>query len=411
MSDNFAYEHSLPCLNPGCKSNGKPHPNCRCYSGGEGPKISASQEEHYFGFAKGGQVCAQNMKHHPDCIYYSEGGEVHEHHSAVQHGLLGLLKDVGHGKLADPNKHIKDLDKIKGHLSEGDPGKAARIFNDHALAGASSKKNSNQILGQLSGAIVSNQSNPDGLKSASEYLSNIKRGHDKVDEHMNSMLGAKSNMNIKPDSASSMALGNHLQDLQAEPSKLLDIGGSLGHYLPDQATRLGALATTAIQYFDTIKPKPIQNAPLDTVPRVDKMAQGKYDRQLEIAQQPSLALQHVKNGTLQPNDIVTLKTLYPGLYESMVQKAGQALIKAKNDNVEIPYKQKRSLSLLLGQPLDSTMTTSAMQAIIKSQGPQQINNQAKAQKKPPSDTEFAQINKVDKMSLTPLEARQVNRKD
>ena len=52
----------LPCLNPHCKSHGKPHPNCRCYSGGE--------------FAKGGKVksyCETKQPHKPGCMY-AQGG-------------------------------------------------------------------------------------------------------------------------------------------------------------------------------------------------------------------------------------------------------------------------------------------------------------------------------------------------
>lgn len=52
-----------PCLNPNCKSHGKPHPNCRCY-----------------GMASGGEVghfCDGPKAHHSDCEYYmAEGGEI-----------------------------------------------------------------------------------------------------------------------------------------------------------------------------------------------------------------------------------------------------------------------------------------------------------------------------------------------
>jgi hypothetical protein len=59
----FAYYHHLPCLNPSCKSHGRPHPNCRCYSNK---------------MAKGGVIdhfCATNQKHQKGCEYFQEGGE------------------------------------------------------------------------------------------------------------------------------------------------------------------------------------------------------------------------------------------------------------------------------------------------------------------------------------------------
>lgn len=50
-----------PCKNPNCKSYGKVHPNCRCYSQ----------------MAKGGEVsyCASGKPHQKGCHYFAEGGD------------------------------------------------------------------------------------------------------------------------------------------------------------------------------------------------------------------------------------------------------------------------------------------------------------------------------------------------
>ena len=60
--------HYLPCLNPSCKSHGRPHPNCRCYSGGG----------EYERFAGGGKVsfCSSDRAHQEGCEYYSGGGKI-----------------------------------------------------------------------------------------------------------------------------------------------------------------------------------------------------------------------------------------------------------------------------------------------------------------------------------------------
>lgn len=58
--DTKAYDAGLPCKNPNCKSNGRPHPNCHCYSHmAEGGRID---------------VCASNSRHDSGCEYYAEGG-------------------------------------------------------------------------------------------------------------------------------------------------------------------------------------------------------------------------------------------------------------------------------------------------------------------------------------------------
>lgn len=64
---NSAYDAGLPCLNPHCRSHGQPHPNCRCYSGGEN-------------FADGGEVmklryCAHGKPHAQGCEYMADGGD------------------------------------------------------------------------------------------------------------------------------------------------------------------------------------------------------------------------------------------------------------------------------------------------------------------------------------------------
>lgn len=74
---NYAYDAGLPCLNPHCKSHGRPHPNCRCYSSGEH-------------FAGGGEVsklryCAHGMPHDASCEY-AHGGGVSEQGRDIRHG-------------------------------------------------------------------------------------------------------------------------------------------------------------------------------------------------------------------------------------------------------------------------------------------------------------------------------------
>lgn len=422
--DTFAYDHGLPCKNPHCRSYGRPHPNCRCYFGGEG-------------YAAGGTVCASCIPHLPTCEYFKEGGAValpHEHHAAIPHGLHGLLTNVGRAKMAEPEKHSRLLDEAKRHYSDmGNPigdteepkkimgmklathvrqGKhedMAELMQGHPMVGGAGKGALTDILGHLSGPMMANEPNPEALRGSVDYANSAIKGHGELSGAMSGTLGAKTSDKRKPDQKGREALKKYLEEVKENPQKLLEVGGSLGHYMPEQAASLGALAATSTQYLDSLKPKPMQNLPLDAMQPVDKNAEAKYDRQLDVAQQPLLILQHVKDGTLQPQDLVTLKTIYPGLYKSFLDKAGEALITAKHEKTEIPYKQKRALSMLLGTPLDSTMTTASMQAIIKSQGPQQVQQQAKGPKKATS-VEINQINKVDKLAQTPIESRQIDSK-
>jgi len=64
-ADGGSVDAHLPCLNPSCKSQGKPHPNCKCHGG----------------MAKGGPVmryCAHGKPHEKGCMYEA-GGQVGDH--------------------------------------------------------------------------------------------------------------------------------------------------------------------------------------------------------------------------------------------------------------------------------------------------------------------------------------------
>lgn len=420
----------LPCENPQCKSYGKPHPNCRCHGG----------------MAHGGTVerfCASMRPHQAGCEYFAAGGEVEsktEHtdnpqltlgHAAVNHGLLGLFKDVGRSKLADADRHISVFEDAKTqhsehkepkgevfkktlgnrlgtHINENDHAEMAERLHGHTLVGGAGKGHLEPILQRLAPEMIEQPAHPDAFRGSVDYLHSSARGHSRLKNSMGQMIGGGKH-DVSFDSKKSAELRAHLEEIEKDPSKLIDAGGHLGHYLPEHGTALAALVATASDYLKTLKPQQTQSHPLDEVSPVDKLAQAKYDRALDVASQPLVVTQHIKDGTLLPTDVVTLKTIYPGLYKSMVEQVGERLITAASKGEEIPYKQKQSLSLFIGQPLDATQTPQAMQAIIKSAGPQQAAKQSQS-KKPTSEAALKQINKSDSLYALPLERREINRK-
>lgn len=393
----------LPCQNPNCKSYGRPHPNCRCHGG----------------MAHGGQVlnyCDSKNAHHPSCEFhveqYAHGGNVEDHghtydHAANSHGLLGILKKTGkvHGSF-DIDKHNKHLEKVKGHMVEGRHEKAQSMLDDHLLMGGVGKSHKDKIMGRMSGPLSQLDPHSESFKSSVDYLNHSAKGMDAVSDHAGKLFD-KSNDTIKPEGIED--LKKHIDELQADPSKLLEVGGSIGHYLPEDSAQIGAQTAIALNYLSSLKPKQTQHSPFDTIAPPDKMQTSIYNRQLEISQHPMLILQHAKHGTLHPQDLVTVSTIYPKLINSIKEKVSEQIIKAKSDGKEIPYKQSLGLSQILGQPLDSTMTPMAAQAVMSSAGPQQMQQQAKKEQKSPSGAVISQINKVDKLYETPLEARSINK--
>ena len=198
-----------------------------------------------------------------------------------------------------------------------------------------------------------------------------------------------------------------LDEAELDPSKALDAAGTLGHYMPDHAANIGALTATALNYFKSLKPQASQLAPLDRPLPADKSAEQAYDRQLNIAQNPLSILKHARSGTLMPQDLTTVTTLYPGLVKSIQTKANEMLIESKSKDSKMSYNQRMGLSRLLGQPLDSTMTSQSMQAIMGA------NKGTDPQQGAPKKTTAAAAKASEKVAdlyQTPLERRAENKK-
>lgn len=253
-------------------------------------------------YAHGGAVY-----HEPDCEHFVDGGSVMPPesalgHAAIQYGLSGLLKTVGQSDKLTPEGHAQD------------------------------------------------------------YLDAGVDGHDALQKHSKGVLALDSQE--LPKTRPRKALEEHLDYIRSNPQSMLDVGGAMGDALPDHGALLSARSAQAVNYLESLRPMPQQGAPLDKIAKVSPAAQQKYNRQLDIAEQPLLVLRHVKAGTLLPQDLTTVQTLYPKLYQNMVAKMTEKMIESKGKK-SIPRHQRRALGLLLGQPLDSTMTPAVMQAIIQ----------------------------------------------
>jgi hypothetical protein len=341
-------QHYPPCINPRCKSFGKSHPNCLCYAGPGGSSLEAGW------FAHGGCVGS----HKEECEHYADGGQIQEQqqfinnpteaidHVVSHHGLLHVLTKFGKSRSENPHKPIED------------------------------------------------------------YVDANKGGRKKIHGHISNIIG-NGKLEINHDKESREALKAHLSELQHNPEKMIDIGGNIGDILPMHAAALGSRAANAVSYLNTLKPQRPRMGPLSEPSRPDPLAEAKYNRHLDIANNPNLVLQHVKDGTINQQDLTTLNTLYPDLAQSMKNKAYEIIIESKEKGQVIPYKQRIGLSRLLGQPLDYTVTPQAMMAIMQANTPSQSPQQGP---KKASGTELNQISKTNELYETTTQDRLADQK-
>lgn len=376
MGTRYNYDKGIPCQNPNCRSYGKPHPNCKCGGGGLGATAGRLWEKakgfastaaqnigsQLEGYAEGGEVhyCSHGMVHEEDCEHFANGGEVAENTQFAQ-----------------------------------DPGMAV----DHAIL-------ANGLLHTLTKTGHSRSEDP--AKIPTDFMDSAKRGRKKLDGHAKALLDPKADpIESNPDDVDGLA--KHLDEIRANPSLAENVGGDLGNSLPDHQVHLAGKLASVMNYFDAIKPKSAQGAPLDKIMPPSQKEQMHYRRQLEVAQNPALVYQKAKQAMLQPGDMNTLQSIYPKLHQSMVGKAGDAIVDAKSQGMELPKHAKRGLGTLMSQNLGFTHTPAAMQAIIQANAPTPSGQQGGGKHKA-TNKAVDESNKTADLEATPLQARLLDRK-
>lgn len=421
----------LPCQNPACKSEGRPHPNCQCYDHIHGneknaimrndPKIQfpgttrgmSRKKKRGGGYkymAKGGvvesnSVCDLGVSHLPSCEYFATGGEVQDSelpqethdHSAAHHGLYGMLSNVGSARLNNPDQHIGTLSSIHEEFPE----------EGHPLVGGIGKENLHSIMPKLIKRSSGKEPHPEAFRGTVDYLHSSIKGKDKLTSKINSLFEKTKPDKINPDSRKQ--LDEKMREFKLNPGKMLDIGGNLGHYMPEQTAQLAESTSNAVQYLSGLRPQGNQGGPLDPIAPPSKFDKIKYDRALDIVNDPTLVIDYAKSGQLESQDLQALIAVYPKLAESITKKATEFLVEKGGDMNKLTRAQKRSLSALMGQPMTFTQGPEAIKAIMQANASAETTTQGDGQKKA-TGVELKQINKVNQNSATDLQFRQLSRK-
>lgn len=262
------------------------------------------------------------------------------------------------------------------------------------------------VIPSLINPILSTVASGEGLRAAFEAVNAVASGDalaTKAAESLFTSFDKDLQNQINPDDTKVESLRAHVDEMQQNPSQLMDIGGHIGHYLPQHQTALAATSQNAINYLVASKPLPTQAGPLDFKVPPSASQEAAYERTLGIAEQPLVILQHLQNGTLHPKDMKDVQTLYPSLVPLIKQKVNNSLINHMSKEHQVPFKMRGGLSFLMGQPMDSSFTPQGIQSIqatfIPANPPPQ-GQQGGATKKGTS-----KMGKVAKMAQTPAEAR------
>lgn len=247
--------------------------------------------------------------------------------------------------------------------------------------------------------------NSSGVKAAIDYGLAAARGETVLNKAAKGLFreGADNVINIKPDESARNKLDTALKSAQNDPSSLTKIATNVGHFMPDHAVALTQTASNAVQYLNSLKPDTTPKAPLDPKMPPSPAQTAAYNRALDLANQPLLAMKSIAKGTLTPQDVTTIKTIYPSLYASLSQKiANEMAVHVSKENT-VPYSRALQVSLFLGQPLDSTMT---QPGILNAQPKPSQQPQPPGQPgKPPAASSVKGLGKMAEIARTPSQAR------
>lgn len=159
---------------------------------------------------------------------------------------------------------------------------------------------------------------------------------------------------------------------QENPEKFINAPENhLATYEPDHAGAQSAMMARGMQAILAAKPKTRGDGLLDSKITPSKIEMANYNKTLQIVENPLTVLHRVGQGTLTPAELSTFTSVYPGLHKMMVEKITDQLIDMKSKEKSVPYKQRLSLSMFMGTPLDSTMNPAA----IAMNQPKPVQNQ------------------------------------
>lgn len=147
-----------------------------------------------------------------------------------------------------------------------------------------------------------------------------------------------------------------LQDPESRESQELGLNtAEIGNTDPGLAQALQGKVLARATFIASKIPPPID--PDDPLGRaavpVDPITQRKIGRYVEAAMDPAKALQRLARGTGSPEDIETLKALYPRLYQDYTKRVVR---KVQESNKPLTVAAKNRLAFTLGVPVDRSQT-------------------------------------------------------
>ncbi len=138
---------------------------------------------------------------------------------------------------------------------------------------------------------------------------------------------------------------------EALADKLSDATANMYPHAPKTSDALHLATSAAVGFLASKVPQHQQQGPLASKWEPSAAEIAKYARYKNAVENPLSVLAHAKAGSVSPEEIETLQTVYPKLLEKL---RSTVLEKITDRSEPIPYQQRQTLSMLMGQDLDGS---------------------------------------------------------
>lgn len=204
----------------------------------------------------------------------------------------------------------------------------------------------------------------------------------------------------------------HLASLPGEAlvDHLDESHSQLGGIAPNILPHIHLAANRALQFLNSKLPSAGNELPMDTDIKPASAQKRAWLDIHDTINDPLKVLDKIKNNTLNRHHIEALQTVYPDLHQEIIQKMQEQIGELKSKGQQIPKKQRLSISMFMGQPLDSIQTSMAMQSILKANNGAQSQNQPQGKQRKASAVELREIDQSNAMYATSLQNRQINKR-
>ena len=231
------------------------------------------------------------------------------------------------------------------------------------IAVPGSKKYAPQVLAAVGPKVASGEINAKSFMTAVKTVISAIKSKEAIDYYSKALFHGTMKEVPKLSHEELDRLENNLDRIKKNPTSLLDQEHDLYHYMPNHSTVMTQSALNAAQTLAQVKPFNPKLSILDKELPLTPGQKNQYYRALQIAEKPLTVMNHIKNGTLLPQDVLVLQKTHPEYFKTLSNQIMHDMTDHLEKQGTIPYPTRQSLSLLLGTPLDSTLSPVNMQQI------------------------------------------------